>query len=119
MSLTTTAAPPSLPASAWDCHMHVFDDRFPCASNAVLTPPNAALVQYQALQQRLGWQHHLLIQPSSYGTDNRLLLHTLASAGPAAKSTAPMVHAAVVRAMAAVRVERGRRCTSGPLDGLR
>lgn len=68
---------PLLSSLACDCHMHVFDDHYPAATGAVLRPANASLKEYHQLQGRLGAQRHVLVQPSVYGTDNRLLVRTL------------------------------------------
>lgn len=32
-----------LTRDACDCHMHIYDDRFPVAPTATLTPPNASV----------------------------------------------------------------------------
>jgi D-galactarolactone isomerase len=40
------------------------------------------------VQRELGIERHVLVQPSSYGTDNRLLLRTLARLGPQARGVA-------------------------------
>lgn len=68
--------------------MHVFDDAFATAPGAVLSHAPAGLASYQRVQRRLGLQRHVLVQPSVYGLDNRLLLQTLAAAGPAARGVA-------------------------------
>jgi predicted TIM-barrel fold metal-dependent hydrolase len=48
-------------------------------------PADASVADYRALQQRLGTTRNVVIQPSTYGTDNRLLLDALASFGPPAR----------------------------------
>ena len=78
----------AVPGNACDCHMHVFDDAFPPAPGAVLAHAPAGLAGYQRVQRRLGLQRHVIVQPSVYGLDNRLLVQTLSSAGPAARGVA-------------------------------
>lgn len=77
-----------LPQRACDCHMHVFDQAFPFAPGALIRPPDASLEAYRVLQRRLGLQRHVVVQPSSYGTDNRLLLQALAEQGECARGVA-------------------------------
>lgn len=71
----------SLPAGACDCHMHVYDSRFPVAPGAKLLPPDASVQDYRALQQRIGTMRTVLVTPSTYGTDNRCMLEGLAALG--------------------------------------
>ncbi|KXV04203.1 hypothetical protein CR51_14175 [Caballeronia megalochromosomata] len=67
----------ALPEDACDCHMHVFDDRLPPVAGALLTPPTATIDDYRKLQARLGCSRHVLVQPSTYGTDNSLMVSVL------------------------------------------
>ncbi|MBV7540747.1 amidohydrolase [Acidovorax sp. sic0104] len=77
-----TAAPRTVvPAGACDCHVHVYDSRFPAAPLARLLPPDASAHDYRALQQRIGTTRVVLVTPSTYGTDNRPLLEGLAALG--------------------------------------
>ena len=82
--------PPDLkaPANATDCHHHIYDARFPAAPNAVLHPPDALVEDYRALQRRIGTTRSVIIQPSTYGTDNSCALAALAALGPAARMVA-------------------------------
>jgi len=77
-----TAAPRTVvPAGACDCHVHVYDSRFPAAPHARLLPPDASALDYRALQQRIGTARVVLVTPSTYGTDNRPMLEGLAALG--------------------------------------
>lgn len=76
------------PKGACDCHMHIFDDAYPAAPTAVLTPPAASVFAYRALQERLGLERNVVVQPSTYGLDNRLLLGSLKSFGPSSRGIA-------------------------------
>ena len=63
----------AMPDPSCDCHMHIYDDRFPAAPNATLRPPNATVDDYRSLQARLGTTRTVVVTPSTYGTDNRML----------------------------------------------
>lgn len=64
----------------WDCHAHVFGpyDRYPLAEGRNYTPPEAPRAAYDALLAQLDCTHAVLVHPSAYGTDYRLVLDTLA-----------------------------------------
>jgi D-galactarolactone isomerase len=66
--------------------MHFYHDRYPAAPTALITPPEAWLDAYRALQRRLGLQRVVLVQPTTYGRDNRCLLDALAAFGAAARA---------------------------------
>ncbi|MDO9437324.1 amidohydrolase family protein [Hydrogenophaga sp.] len=65
----------------WDCHAHVFGPYadYPLAAERTYTPDEALEAQYTALLERLGMSHAVLVHPSAYGTDYRLVLDTLAA----------------------------------------
>ncbi|MGO4609916.1 amidohydrolase family protein [Variovorax sp. 2RAF20] len=65
----------------WDCHAHVFGpyDRYPLAVERAYTPSEAPLPAYGAHLATLGLTHGLLVHPSAYGVDHRLVLDTLAA----------------------------------------
>ncbi|PVZ20523.1 MULTISPECIES: amidohydrolase family protein [unclassified Pseudomonas] len=65
------------PAGSVDCHMHLYNDRYPAAPGATLLPPNATLDDYAQVQKRLHLQRFVIVTPSTYGTDNRCLLDGL------------------------------------------
>jgi hypothetical protein len=73
------------PANATDCHHHIYDHRFPASPTATLLPPDASVADYRKLQERLGITRNVVVQPSTYGTDNRLLIEALAQFGPTAR----------------------------------
>ena len=78
----------ALPPGACDCHVHVYDGRYPAAPGAKLLPPDASARDYQALQRRTGTTRVVLVTPSTYGTDNRCMLDGLAALGPQARGVA-------------------------------
>ena len=79
---TGTEAPKLLaPPNATDCHFHIYDANFPIAPYATLKPPEASVDDLRALRRRLGVTRGVLIQPSTYGTDNRGYLGLLPKLG--------------------------------------
>jgi D-galactarolactone isomerase len=77
-----------VPAGAADCHHHIYDPRFPPDARAALRPGEASVADYRALQRRLGTARNVVVQPSTYGTDNTCLLDALRQFGPAARGVA-------------------------------
>jgi D-galactarolactone isomerase len=78
----------ALPAGACDCHIHIYDQRVPAAPGARLHPPDASLADYRAIQVRMGTRRAVVVTPSTYGTDNRLLLAALDALGPDGRGVA-------------------------------
>ena len=76
------------PAHACDCHMHIYDSRFPVAPTATLRPPNALPSDYRLLQKRIRTTRNVIVQPSTYGTDNRCTLDAMAQLGSTARAVA-------------------------------
>ena len=70
-----------MPDGATDCHFHIYDARQPVAAETVLRHGDASVEDYRALQRRLGTTRGVLVQPSTYGTDNRLHLAALQDFG--------------------------------------
>jgi D-galactarolactone isomerase len=87
-SAGTEAPQLKAPPNAADCHHHIYDSRFPTAPQAVLKPENATVADYRLLQKRIGTALHVVVQPSTYGVDNRCLLDALAQFGPEARGVA-------------------------------
>ncbi|MGF6484284.1 putative TIM-barrel fold metal-dependent hydrolase [Paraburkholderia sp. JPY419] len=77
-----------LPVGTIDCHMHIYDDRFPSAPGTTLRPPNASMEQYRAVQKRLGIHRNVVVTPSTYGTDNSCTLDALKRFGNDARGVA-------------------------------
>jgi predicted TIM-barrel fold metal-dependent hydrolase len=76
------------PANATDCHHHIYDARYPVDPKATLRPADALVDDYRALQKRIGTTRNVLVQPSTYGTDNRCHLDALATFGATARMVA-------------------------------
>ena len=78
-----TAKPRTIaPPGAIDCHFHTYDKRFPAVAGATLLPEDASPDDYRALQRRIGTTRGVIIQPSTYGTDNRLQIASRQALGP-------------------------------------
>lgn len=77
-----------VPEGSVDCHMHLYNDRYPAAPGASLRPANASLADYHQLQTRLGLRRMVIVTPSTYGTDNRLLIEGLRQSGGQARGVA-------------------------------
>lgn len=71
-----------VPPGATDCHFHTYDGRYPAAARATLLPDDASVEDYRALQRRIGTSRGVIIQPSTYGTDNSLQLASMQALGP-------------------------------------
>ncbi|MEM5385136.1 amidohydrolase family protein [Paraburkholderia phymatum] len=81
---TTISTPEhKAPPGACDCHIHISGpfERFPLSEGRAYTPPEASLRQYEHLQDVLGVQRVIIVQPSFYGTDNRCTLDAVAHFG--------------------------------------
>ena len=76
------------PANACDCHMHIYDSKYPVAATATLKPGDALVSDYKLLQGRLGTTRNVVVTPSTYGTDNRITLDAIAQIGPTARGVA-------------------------------
>src|SRR4029077_7646651 len=76
------------PPNACDCHMHIYNSRFPVAPNAKLRPPDATVDAYRLFQKRIGTTRNVVVTPSTYGTDNSCTLDAMAKLGPSARGVA-------------------------------
>jgi len=66
----------AVPPGACDCHTHVYLDpaRYPMDPARKYTPPIATEDELLALQNFLGFDRVVIVQPSNYGTDNTATL---------------------------------------------
>lgn len=76
------------PPNSCDAHFHIYDGRFPAAANASLVPPDALVSDYKKLRARLGFERSVIVQPSTYGTDNSCLISALDELGTSARGIA-------------------------------
>jgi predicted TIM-barrel fold metal-dependent hydrolase len=72
------------PPRACDCHFHVFGPfaRFPLDPGRAYDPPEASVEAYRRVAERLGIERMVIVQPSPYGTDNRVTLDAVRRFGP-------------------------------------
>ncbi len=78
---TNTRPTFSLPPGSCDAHFHVFEPGYPHVPNPLYTFPDGTLDHYVALTEVLGISRFVLVQPTFYGTDNRLTLDVLRRVG--------------------------------------
>ena len=76
------------PPRACDTHMHIYDKRFPKAATAKIEAPDASVADYLKMRARLGIERTVVVQPSTYGKDNRCTLEAMAAIGPSARGVA-------------------------------
>jgi len=91
--------------------MHIFDTRFPLAEKARRKEPDAPVSEYRKVQQRLGLERVVVVQPTAYGKDNRCTLEAVAALGKGARGIA-----VVDTAIADAELER---LTQGGIRGVR
>ena len=70
-----------LPENTCDTHFHVFAPQAPLVSPRSYTPQMETIESWLALAETFGIARGVLVQPSVYGTDNRVLLTALAGHG--------------------------------------
>ncbi len=70
-----------VPAGAVDTHAHVIGlpPAYPFVATRSYTPPEATAERYLAMLDATGMTYGVLVQVSVHGTDNRLMLETLAA----------------------------------------
>ena len=83
------------PAGACDCHLHIYDARFPMAWPQLRATPDASVAEYRLLQQRLGTTRAIVVQPAAYGTDNRVTVDAVAQLGLECARGVAVVHPSV------------------------
>ena len=74
------------PAGATDTHMHIYEPGYAMAPTAVIPPQDGPLEDYRQLQAHLGLSRVVIVQPSTYGMDNRCTLEAVAKVGAAARA---------------------------------
>jgi D-galactarolactone isomerase len=75
----------AVPAGATDTHMHVYHAEVPPAPGGPPLPGDFRVTQYKAMQQRVGLQRVVVVQPNAYQFDNAVTLEAIRAFGPGAK----------------------------------
>ncbi|EIJ69060.1 amidohydrolase family protein [Pasteurella bettyae] len=70
-----------LPNHTCDCHHHIFNRNFPYTPEDTRDLPNATMDDFVQFKKYMGVERHILVQPSSYGVDNRCLIDALEKGG--------------------------------------
>lgn len=73
------------PKGTCDTHMHFYNAKFPSAPTALMTPPDAWVEDYRTIQNRLNLERVVVVQPTTYGTDNSCQLEAMKSFGKNAR----------------------------------
>ena len=75
------------PAGACDTHMHIYDSRYPSPRRQrCCDHPTPRVSDYRRVQQSLGLQRVVVVQPSTYGLDNACTLDAVAELGDEARA---------------------------------
>jgi len=77
-----------IPAGSCDCHMHIYDDRYPVDPRWTVPPPPGPTSAYKEVQRELGLERVVVVQPNAYGFDNRCTVDAIADLGPQARGIA-------------------------------
>ena len=85
MSPSPTLKPP---AGSCDCHMHVYDDRYPVNPAWPVPPPRAPAADYLRARRELGLERAVVVQPNAYAFDNRCTTDAIRDLGPQARGVA-------------------------------
>jgi len=75
-------------AGACDCHVHIYEDKYPLIPNVAVIPPHSPVSSYREVQRALGLSRAVIVQPTGYGWDNSCTLDALAQLGDAARGIA-------------------------------
>ena len=78
----------NMPPGACDCHLHVFEQSRALALTATFKPPHAPVVDYIAVQRRIGFERAIVVQPTGYAFDNGCTLDAIAALGSGARGVA-------------------------------
>jgi D-galactarolactone isomerase len=76
-----------VPHGATDTHMHIYEPGYAMAPTALIEPlADGRLDDYRLLQAGLGLERVVVVQPSTYGLDNRCTVDAVAKVGPNARA---------------------------------
>ncbi|MEY2893934.1 MAG: hypothetical protein RJA98_3842 [Pseudomonadota bacterium] len=80
MAWSPHTSPAQAAPSGWDCHVHVFDAAAPVRPGHY-QPAHHPLAEIERTAAAMAVGHLVLVQPSVYGSDNRVLLQALWASG--------------------------------------
>lgn len=69
------------PPGACDTHMHFYNAKYPSAPTALMTPDDAWIDDYRAVQAHLGVERVVAVQSTTYGLDNSCQIEAMAAFG--------------------------------------
>ena len=69
------------PANACDCHLHIYDERFPPPGPVARLVKGAGVEQYRLLQKRIGTTRAVIVTPSAYATANAVTVDGVSQLG--------------------------------------
>ena len=75
-------------ALACDCHMHIYDARFPTGAGAHAPPRKATVAEYLGVRGQLGLGRVVVVQSTAYGADNTCTLDAIKQMGDSARGVA-------------------------------
>lgn len=75
---------PPPPSKSCDCQFHIYEDpaKYPPRKGTTYDPPDAKFADMQRVLKTIGFQRGVIVHPTTYGADHRLLLDTLESLPP-------------------------------------
>lgn len=73
---------------ACDCHVHIYEDKYPIVPNVAWLPPHLPVSTYRDVQTAVGLSRAIIVQPSAYGFDNRCTLDAVAQFGASGRGIA-------------------------------
>src|SRR5712691_4810866 len=89
-SAGTEAPKLKAPANACDCHMHIYDAKYPTAPSATLKPPDALVADYKLLQKRIGTTRNVVVTTNELKAGKKLpLMVDTPQAGAASTGSVP------------------------------
>jgi len=69
------------PANSCDCHLHIYEERFPPPGPVARLVKGAGIEQYRLLQKRIGTTRAVIVTPSAYATANAVTVDGISQLG--------------------------------------
>ena len=79
-----------VPSGATDCAVHIYNDpkRHPFFEGRTYTPEPATVPELKQMMRALGFDRVVVVQASTYGTDNTIVIDSIRELGPGARGVA-------------------------------